>query len=749
MSESTGSSYFAHSSDLGPWQPLRVHLENTAGLARTFAAEFGGDDLGFAAGILHDLGKYSSAFQKRLKNEGPPVDHSTAGAQVVAESFSPPIARALAFCIAAHHAGLPNGRGEDASRSPLERRLNKEAGKDMPALDSAWQSEIDLPQEPGFLSSLCTKDKTRIGFQFAFLTRMLFSCLVDADFRDTEAYFSETEGRSVARGGFPALAELRERLEDHFEGLDGKGTVNTRRKEILAAVRDRAAAAPGNFSLTVPTGGGKTLTSLAFALDHAIRHGLRRIIYVIPFTSIVEQNAAVFREALGDEAVLEHHSQYVDSPSESPHARDKLFLAMENWDAPIVVTTGVQFFESLFAARPARCRKLHNISGSVVILDEAQTLPLEILRPCLAALDELTLNYNSSVVLCTATQPAVHERTEDPERSLRGGLSDVRELAPDPEKLYEAFRRVRVSHGGEMEDDDLAEACLEQEQVLCIVNNRRHARALYEAISYEDGVFQLTTLMCAKHRTPVLNKIRRRLKAGEPCRVIATSLVEAGVDVDFPRVLRAEAGLDSIAQAAGRCNREGKHDPDQSQVLVFSSPKWQPPAELAQFAQAGREILRHYHEDPLSPEAIESYFRLLYWQRENSDPNGLDKHALIERMHRARLDVPFEDIARDFRMIEDTQKPVIIPWDDDARRAVESLRFAEEVGRLARQLQPYIVNVPERAFQQLRESGAVQPIDPERLGEQFPLLVNESLYDKNVGLCWEEPDYISPEKSLW
>ena len=247
MSESTGSSYFAHSSDLGPWQPLRVHLENTAGLARTFAAEFGGDDLGFAAGILHDLGKYSSAFQKRLKNEGPPVDHSTAGAQVVAESFSPPIARALAFCIAAHHAGLPNGRGEDASRSPLERRLNKEAGKDMPALDSAWQSELSLPQEPDFLSSLYTKDKTRIGFQFAFLTRMLFSCLVDADFRDTEAYFAETEGRSVDRGGFPALADLRDRLEDHLKGLSVEGSVNTRRKEILAAVRDRAAEAPGNF----------------------------------------------------------------------------------------------------------------------------------------------------------------------------------------------------------------------------------------------------------------------------------------------------------------------------------------------------------------------------------------------------------------------------------------------------------------------------------------------------------------------
>jgi CRISPR-associated endonuclease/helicase Cas3 len=657
----------------------------------------------------------------------------------------------LAFCIAGHHAGLANGRGAGSERSPLEQRLNKVFGGDIPDLDPVWEAELNVPGDP-VLPDLAPRARDRVEFQFAFLTRMLYSCLVDADFQDTEAYFADVEGTAVNRGGFPTLSELKSRLDEHLAGLIGEGPVNDRRQEILEAVRGRADSAPGNFSLTVPTGGGKTLTSLAFALDHAIRHGLQRVIYVIPFTSIVEQNAAVFREALGElgpQAVLEHHSQYVDRPEVAAQARKKLYYAMENWDAPIVVTTAVQFFESLFADRPARCRKLHNIARSVVILDEAQTLPLGLLRPCLAALDELSLNYRSSVVLCTATQPAVHEDCADPEaeHSLPGGLRNVRELAPEPRRLYEDLRRVRVTHAGQMDDEALAETCREHDQVLCIVNNRRHARALHERLADADNAFQLTTLMCAKHRSRKLAEIRECLQAGAPCRLIATSLVEAGVDIDFPRVLRAEAGLDSIAQAAGRCNREGKRSRQDSEVLVFANPDWPAPKELEQLAQAGREVMRH-HDDPLSLEAVDAYFRRLYWQRESASAQGLDKHALLERIHRARLDVPFQDIACDFWMIEDTQKPVIIPWDNDARQAARSIEYADSVGRLARQLQPYTVNVPERIFQHLRDSGAVQPIAPDRLGEQFPLLINDSLYDEEVGLRWEAPDYIAPENSI-
>ncbi|MCG5549273.1 CRISPR-associated endonuclease Cas3'' [Halorhodospira halochloris] len=751
----TPVNFYAHASEQHSWQRLNDHLQQTSALAAKFAEPFQGADLAKTAGKLHDLGKYTTIFQERLSGKAPPVDHSTAGALKAKEYFSsnPPAAQTLAFCIAGHHAGLANGRGCGNKLSALEQRLQKSFGSDLPELDPIWKDELSVPDALAFPP--LSPRRGRAQFQFSFLTRMLYSCLVDADFQDTEAYFAEAEGRAVQRGGFCSLAELREQLDHSLADLDGDGFVNRRRQEILHAVRGRADEAPGNFSLTVPTGGGKTLTTLAFALDHAIRHDLDRVIYVIPFTSIVEQNAAVFRDALGElgaEAVLEHHSQYVEPHDYTAQAQDKLRLAMENWDAPIVVTTAVQLFESLFSNSPSRCRKLHNIAASVLILDEAQTLPLGLLRPCLAALDELSLNYRSSLVLCTATQPAVHEDPEDTEgqHSLAGGLPDVRELAPAPRQLYEDFRRVRVRcYDTEMDDDTLAEFCLEKEQILCIVNNRRHALALYDLLSNaDDGIFQLTTLMCAKHRSKVLAEIRERLRDGAPCRLVATSLVEAGVDIDFPSVLRAEAGLDSIAQAAGRCNREGKRSLEESEVVVFSNPDWPTPPELEQLAQAAREVMR-YHDDPLSLEAIDAYFRLLYWQRESGDDQGLDKHALMERIHRARLDVPFEDIAREFRMIEDTQKPVIIPWDEEARKAAYELQYTEGVGYLARRLQPYTVNVPERIFQQLRDSGAVQPISPERLDEQFPLLINEGLYDQEVGIRWDEPDRLAPENTIF
>lgn len=744
--------YFAHSSKLGSWQPLKEHLENTASLAAQFAKPFGSEELGHASGLLHDLGKYTIPFQQRLTHEAPPVDHSTAGAIIAQERFPKPIAQALAFCIAGHHSGLANGCPPGSKRSPLEHRLKKTFGKELPHLAPNWEKELKLSDNPTF-PPIKPQDPKRAGFQFAFLTRMLFSCLVDADFQDTEAYFAQMEGAIVQRDDFPTLEELRQQLDHFLAKMGGEGPIKARRQQILASIRQQAQESPGNFSCTVPTGGGKTLTTLGFGLDHAIQHGMQRIIYIIPFTSIVEQNAAVFRNALNDlgpEAVLEHHSQFIDDSKEDRQTRNKLNTAMENWDAPIVVTTAVQFFESLFANQPSSCRKLHNITSSVIILDEAQTLPLNLLRPCIAALDELSQNYLCSVVMCTATQPAVHEDPIDPnaEHSLKGGLQNVRELAPNPQKLYEDFRRVQVSYAGETDDAALVKTCNEQKQILCIVNNRRHARTLYEALGEEDGSFHLTTFMCATHRSQVLTKIRERLQQNSACRVIATSLVEAGVDIDFPQVLRAETGLDSIAQAAGRCNREGKRSSQDSKVIVFFNSNWPPPPELEQYAQAAREVLRHY-EDPLSLEAINHYFRLLYWQRESSDPNGLDKHGLIELMHKAQLNVPFEDIAQKFCMIEDHQRPVIIPWDDSARNSIRRLEYAEGVSRLARQLQPYTVNVPEWIYRQLRKCGAVQPIAPERLGEQFPLLVNESLYHPYKGLCWEDPEYIAPEKSIF
>ncbi|MEO1019739.1 MAG: CRISPR-associated helicase Cas3', partial [Pseudomonadota bacterium] len=592
----------------------------------------------------------------------------------------------------------------------------------------------------------------RPQFQIAFLARMLFSCLVDADFIDTETFYRKVDGESNLRGsGYPALTELRKKLDRRLSRFQPDSPVNEVRAEILHSVRERADLKPGLFSLTVPTGGGKTLTSLAFALDHAIRHGLRRVVYVIPFTSIVEQNAAVFRDALGalgEHAVLEHHSAFIDDEffrdeSRVPESRQKLRLAMENWDAPIVVTTAVQFFESLFADRPSKCRKLHNIAQSVVILDEAQVVPHKLLRPCVAVLDELARNYRSSVVLCTATQPAL--KAPD----FKDGLDDVRELAPEPERVFRTLERVRVRHVGQMSDDALVDEIASRERVVCIVNNRRHARALYESISRLPGACHLTTLMCAAHRSVVLAKVKRLLSGEEPCRLVATSLIEAGVDVDFPTVLRAEAGLDSIAQAAGRCNREGKRSVEHSEVLIFrpDNELWAPPPELRQQAQAAREVWRHSPDEQLSLAAIDRYFRLLYWQK---GPE-LDAHDLLTQFEEGGPDgLPFETVAAKFRMIESVQCPVIIPsgpHDEKGRAAkiLQKLDFVERAGGIARDLQPYIVQLPRHAYATMYEVGAIQPIVPDKFGEQFVRLVNKSLYDQDVGLTMDDPTFLAAQ----
>ena len=743
--------YFAHSGnspDRSDWQLLATHLKNVGALAANRAKVFGMSEIARAAGLLHDIGKYTTEFQRRIAGDAVRVDHATRGAMLAVEHY-PKLGQLLAYGIAGHHAGLANG-SEPLERTALRDRLR---GTGLPPLVDQWLQEIELPKAADLRLPLKVHSRERGNFQIAFLVRMLFSCLVDADFVDTEAFYDNLVDKSSAREiPSPSLTQLRETLNEHLATFGTENEVNQVRAEILSHVRNQADFVPGLFSLTVPTGGGKTLTSLAFALDHAIRHNLQRVIFVIPFTSIVEQNAAVFRRALGslgEAAVLEHHSGFVASPS--PHspeqfqARAKLRLAMENWDAPIIVTTAVQFFESLFAARPSQCRKLHSIAGSVVILDEAQTLPLKLLRPAVASIDELARNYRTTIVLCTATQPAL----EAP--AFEGGLENVRELAPNPPALFRKLERVQVRHVGVLDDIQLCAELTKREQVLCIVNNRRHARATYEAIAAQPGARHLSTLMCAKHRSETLDDVRARLRRGEPCRLVSTSLIEAGVDISLPAVLRADAGLDSIAQAAGRCNRNKEWAMEESEVLVFSTanPEWAPPPELRQFAQATQEVLRQprHRQDPLSPEAIRTYFQLLYWQK---GTEALDVHNLLGLLQRCAIDsLPMETLAAQFRMIDSAQMSVIVPYDDEARVAADSLGHAEKCGGLARRLQPYVVQLPIRAFKQLCNSGAVRPIAPDRWGEQFMLLINEDLYDSHFGLGWDDPGFLRAESLMW
>lgn len=748
--------FFAHSTqreDRSDWQGLAEHLSNVAALAGAKGAVFGASGLSQVAGFLHDLGKYTDDFQRRIAGDAIRVDHATRGAMLAVERYKH-IGMLLAYGIAGHHAGLANG-GEGGERTALRDRLK---GLGLPPLKDDWQHEITVPEQ--LTAPKLIPHRERGMFQLAFFARMLFSCLVDADYLDTEAFYDrvalsgQPNDRSASRAmQAPPLRALREQLDMFLSTFAADSDVNRVRADILAHTRRAAPHAPGLFSLTVPTGGGKTLASLAFALDHAIKHGLRRVIFVIPFTSIVEQNAAVFRSALGDlgeAAVLEHHSAFVAAPlprsdAERYQAREKLRLAMENWDAPIIVTTAVQFFESLFAARPSQCRKLHNIAGSVVILDEAQTLPLKLLRPAVAAIDELARNYRSSIVLCTATQPALNAP------DFRGGLEKVRELAPNPPELFRKLDRVRVRHVGNLDDDALAAQLRDLDQVLCIVNNRRHARALYQALADQPGASHLTTLMCAKHRSQVLAEVRVRLKAGEPCRLVSTSLIEAGVDISLPTVYRAEAGLDSVAQAAGRCNRNGERAAALSEVRVFATNNsdWAPPPELRQFAEKAREIMRQpqFRDDPLSPPAIEAYFRLLYWQKGDKE---LDAANLLGLCAESRIDsLPLETLAAKFRMIDTVQMPVIVPFDDDAREYLKSLRHVDKSGGLARKLQPYLVQLPRNGFDALRKAGAIQPVAPEKWGEQFIELVNKDLYNTNFGLSWDDPAFLKTESLMW
>ncbi len=761
MPQSPG--FHAHSTarqDKSDWQPLDRHLLDVGEGAARRAAPFGGQELARVSGRLHDLGKYTARFQARLAGDPSRVDHATWGAHV-AQCRYQGLGTLLSYGIAGHHAGLANGRPgqEIESRTPLQTRLSTDYLETLPPLLPAWEQEIELPEKlalpDGFMPHPLPR---RRNFQLSMLARMIFSCLVDADFVDTDNYYRRIEGRQPREeNAGPSLDALRQRLDANLAQFPTEGGINPLRTHILHEVRAQAGQDTGLFSLTVPTGGGKTLTSLAFALDHAIAHGLRRVIYVIPFTSIVEQTAQVFRRTLGDfdgaEVVLEHHSAFFDNPASELQSIEKRRLAMENWDAPIIVTTAVQFFESLFADRPARCRKLHNIAGSVVILDEAQTLPTNLLHPCVALLDELARNYRTSLVLCTATQPALSRET-----GFREGLENVRELAPEPLRLYEQLRRVNVHHAGTLDDDALADYLRQREQVLCIVNNRRHARHLFEAIADQPGARHLTTLMYARHRSQILAEIREDLKAGRPCRLASTSLIEAGVDVDFPTVLRAEAGLDSIAQAAGRCNREGRRPLESSKLLVFEpgNRDWAPPKALELYAEVFRSIARNCRDDLLAMEAITAYFQELYGRL---GEDRLDQKGLMALLKDATLDsLPLDTLARQFRIIDATMRPVIVPFDptsgaeiDEVMDTLRGLEYSEKTGTAgaARKLQPYLVQVPEQAYKALSQAHAIQAINPERYGEQFVRLVNPRLYDARFGLHWDNPQFVETERLCW
>jgi CRISPR-associated endonuclease/helicase Cas3 len=741
------------------WELLVDHLTSVGARAGGHASAFGAQDAGRALGLLHDVGKASTAFQSYIRGHGPSPNHSTAGAVEAVAIYGPMVGRLLAFALAGHHAGLANGAVKGTGPTPLRERLHGSARIPLPP---------DMPDLPDLAAvAAFLKRGTPAAdpaFALSFAIRMLFSCLVDADGRAAAASLGEPESEG---NDWPTIDGLNDRLAVYLANLTGDAVdtpVNRIRAEVLAAARVAAVAGPGLFSLTVPTGGGKTLASLAFALEHARRHGLRRVIYVVPYTSIIEQTAAVFRDALGQDAVLEHHSAF--DPTKFPLTGDdegrdgtaRLRLAAVTWDAPVVVTTAVQFFESLFANRTTACRKLHAIAKSVVVLDEAQTMPHRLLRPCLEALRELARGYGTSVVLCTATQPAV--RVED---GFPGGLADVREIAPEPARLYAALRRVTVERpDAPLTDDEVAALIQQEPQALCIVNSRRHARAVFRRIANLPGARHLTTCQCAAHRRRVLAEIRQDLKQGRPVRLVATSLIEAGVDVSFPLVLRAAAGLDSVAQAAGRCNRNGELVGRLGRVVLFTpaDPGDLGANDVRQAAEATGRTLRAHGDDPLGLEAVRHWFGDRFWTQ---DAAGRLDAAQVGEMtgilpalrERARdLDFPFADVASAFRMIDSPLVPVIVPWRapgeaDVVEGLVKRLPFVASPGGIARDLQPYLVQVPPKARAKLIANRAAEIVAEEKYGDQFVVLTNRDIYFEDVGLDWEDPEFRRVDTSMF
>lgn len=709
--------YYAHSTDnpdKSDWQELDEHLEVVAGLAAQFASAFGAEQWGRAAGLLHDAGKATREFILRLEGRPLRVNHSIFGARI-SQEHGGKLGLLLSYVIAGHHGGLPDGGVQEGQ---LHYRLKNERIPEDVAYLSGAQSFTDL-QLP------FTKRPRQPGFALSFFARMIFSCLTDADFLDTEAFCDSH--RSDVRKSMQSstLSHLGHALKERIADLGRTATpsrVNTLRQSVLADCRAKAIEAPGFFSLTVPTGGGKTLSSMAFALDHAVAHDLRRVIYAIPFTSIIEQNARIFGSIFGQENVLEHHCNFKGSDDLEEQGYDRWRgLAAENWDAPVVVTTNVQFFESLFSNKTSRCRKLHNIARSVIVLDEAQAIPTEYLGPCLCALRELVEHYGCSVVLCTATQPALDDE------SFREPLQDVREIIADPVNLYANLKRVEVTFAGRLSDAELAERISSLEQVLCIVGTKAQARKVFELLPEQESAFHLSTNMYPEHRRDMLAAVRQRLKDRLPCRVISTSLIEAGVDVDFPVVYRGMAGLDSIAQAAGRCNREGRLD-GVGRVVVFESEKPPRMPWLQRCASRAAETLRTLPEvDPLGLAAMRRYFELLY------DVQELDKKQIMTRLN-APVDkdllFPFKEVANDFRFIEDEGSTMIIPRESEAEELVRQLRFTDFPRAILRKLQRYSVTVRTGDMAKLRAAGAV-----EMIREAYPVLRNLAAYDERVGLC--------------
>lgn len=759
----------AHTGPNGEAHLLNEHLREVARIAQEFASPLNSGNWAYLAGLWHDLGKYRPGFQQYIRQvngqdasiegklpSGSQKTHSAAGAlhalRSLEERFGAAggtLGRALAYVIAGHHAGLGDwvagldtrllGTGAPNSECEYSESLAtaRERAGDLLALPESFTLASALAAIPG--------PKSPQPLTTSLWIRMLFSALVDADFLDTERFLNI--GQAERRAGYPPLTTYARQLGSHLTekaahvahlGRD-QDPVMRARAQVLQQCLTKAQLPAGVFTLTVPTGGGKTLSSLSFALQHALAHGHQRVIYAIPYTSIIEQTADVFGSIFGAAHVVEHHSQAdIDDRDESQRSR----LACENWDAPLIVTTNVQLFESLFAARTSRCRKLHNIANSVIVLDEAQLLPPDFLQPILDALNVLVTHYGVTVLLCTATQPTLGDSTRfDPRQSMRG-LPPATNIIDNEAELFAALQRVDIEWPADLHTPlptaELVSRLAEHECVLVVVNTRKDAAEIMNALDAAtgDATVHLSAAMCGQHRADVIAHIRLRLKARRDgtdtraLRVVSTQLVEAGVDIDFPVVFRALAGLDSVAQAAGRCNREGllpNGRRGQAVVFVREIPKLL--LQVRNGAQATRSVVQG-GGDALMPAAFERYFPLYY-----ADFSSRDKHGIVEHLRKnSKLEFEFRSAADKFRLVDGAdQVTVIVPYTSESAASIEPLITQLSQGAtdrwLLRKLQRYTVTVRRKLVATWQARGDVRELVP-----GMYLLTDELRYHDRLGL---------------
>lgn len=685
---------YAHTpNENGDWHYLDAHLKEVAELAEKFAGKFGAGELAKWIGLWHDLGKSNPEFQSYLhrcinepdnRHRGP--DHKGDGAILALKQLEP-----LAFPVAGHHGGLMNFSdlktwlSERNASSHLQEVLQKLPGQGFKLYPSTTLTQ------PSFI-----KDE----FDAEFFIRMLFSVLVDADFLDTEDHFNPDN--KANRGNFPPLSDLWQRFVNDQNKITGKSDdqLNIIRNDVYLDCIKAAELPPGFFRLTVPTGGGKTRSSMAFGLRHAITHGMDRVIFAIPYTSIIEQTVDVYRDIFGKEAVLEHHSAvtYDDELDNIDDGTSWVRLASQNWDAPIIVTTTVQLFESLLSNKTSKCRKFHNIANSVIILDEVQTLPTKLLAPILDVLRQLVDHYGVTVVFCTATQPALEDSP------YLKGIKNIREIVNKPANLFSVMKRVNYQKPSKDEKWDWKRVAAEMSQspqCLAIANTKDDAMSLLNAID-DPSALHLSTLLCGAHRRDVLSKVRRLLDEGKPCRLVSTQVVEAGVDLDFPLVLRAVGPLDRIVQAAGRCNRNGKME-ERGRVVVFNPVEAKiPSGDYRTGTDTAFSLMNSESFNFHDPKVYEDYFKKLY-QAVNTD---------AKRIQESRGNLKYKDVDDKFKMIDDASISVIVRYrglnneKNEVDKILSSIKYMPPSVAF-RKLQPYLVNIKQYKFRQFQLDGLI------------------------------------------